>query len=126
MLLLKFLTDFSISLDAPDERKRNIFCEETNDFQAEGGGRVKRRLSLMMGAGGRSSDISILKCTQRGSRIWLVGGGCSTKKPLAMTLAVMWEGAEGTQEDSSLPSIRGKRFARTTTREIAQTHAATR
>jgi len=53
-----------------------------------------------------------------------VGGGCNTKKSLAMTLAVIWEAADATQEVSSLPSILGNRFARTRTSEKAQTQAA--
>jgi len=42
-----------------------------------------------------------------------------------MTLAVMWEEAAGAQEVLSEGEYRGKRFARTTTRENAQIHAAT-
>jgi hypothetical protein len=41
-----------------------------------------------------------------------------------MTLAVMWEGAEGTQELSPLPVIGGKRLARRRTSEKAQTQTA--
>jgi hypothetical protein len=52
-------------------------------------------------------------------------GGNSTKKSLARTLAVICEGPEEIQEVPSLPGIRGKRFARTTTSDTAQTHAAT-
>ena len=51
-------------------------------------------------------------------------GGCSKKKSLAITLAVMWEGAEGTQEFSALPAIGGKRLARRRTSEKAQTQTA--
>src|SRR5229473_7908109 len=40
-------------------------------------------------------------------------GGNNTKKSLDRTFAVIWEGAEGTQEVSSQPRIRGTRFART-------------
>ena len=80
---------------------------------------------MSMDATGRSSDISTRLGAERGRRIRPAGGGCSTKKPFAMTLAVMWEGVEGTHEDCSLPSIRGKRFARTTTRENAQIQTAT-
>jgi hypothetical protein len=40
-------------------------------------------------------------------------GGNKTKKSLDRTFAVIWEGAEGTQEVSSQPGIRGTRFART-------------
>src|SRR6266481_478782 len=40
-------------------------------------------------------------------------GGNNTKKSLDRTFAVIWEGAEGTQEVSSQLRIRGTRFART-------------
>ena len=40
-------------------------------------------------------------------------GGNNTKKSLDRTFAVIWEGAEGTQEVSSQSEIRGTRFART-------------
>jgi len=112
-------------LDGADERKRNTFHEGTNDFQAEGGGRVKRRLSRTMGTRRGCSDISTRMGAERRSGIRTAAGGCSTKKSLAMTLAVKWEEAEGTQEVSSQGEYRGKRFARTTTRENAQIHAAT-
>src|SRR5579859_5706875 len=51
-------------------------------------------------------------------------GGGSTKQSLARTFAVICEGAEGTQEVSSQPGIRGIRFARTMTSDKAQIHAA--
>lgn len=86
---------------------------------------MKRRLSKARDTAGRSSDILTRPGAKRGSRIRPVGGGCSTKKSLAMTLAVKWEEEEGTQEVSSQGEYRGKRFARTTTRVTAQTHAAT-
>jgi hypothetical protein len=86
---------------------------------------VKRRLSRRMDTTGSSSETSIRTGTERGRRMRTAEGDCKTKKSSAMTLAVMWEGAEGTQDDPSLPSIRGKRFARTITSEMAQIHAAT-
>jgi len=86
---------------------------------------VKRRLSREMETKGCSSLISIRKGTERGSKILPADGGRNTKKSLAITLAVMWEGADGTQEVPSLHSIRGKRFARARTSEKAQTQTAT-
>jgi len=73
---------------------------------------------------GRSSEISNRTGAERGSRIRAAAGGCSTKNSLAMTLAVMWDEEEGTQEVLSEGEYRGKRLTRTTTREIAQIHAA--
>ena len=90
----------------------------------EGGGRVKRRLSRGVETAGNSSCVSICCGTMRGSEILPVAGGGSTKKSLAITLAVMWEGAVATQEVCWLPSIRGKRFARTRTSEKVQTQTA--
>ena len=49
-------------------------------------------------------------------------GGSNTKKSFERTLAVIWEGVEGTQEVSSLPGIREKRLARTTTSENAHSN----
>ncbi len=86
---------------------------------------MKRRLSRGVDTGGRSARSSTRKGTERGSRIRAAAGGCKTKNSLAMTLAVRCEGEEGTQEVSSQGEYRGKRFARTATREIAQIHAAT-
>lgn len=86
---------------------------------------MNSRLSKTLDVRGSSSDISTRMGAERGSRIRAAGGGCSTKKSLAMTLAVMWEEDEGTQEVSAKGEYRGKRFRRTTMREIAQTHAAT-
>lgn len=86
---------------------------------------MKSRLSKTFDVMGSSSDISIRTGAERGSRIRPAGGGCSTKKSLAITLAVKWEEEEGTQEASSQGEYRGKRFARTTTRVNAQIHAAT-
>ena|ERR1700756_1043872 len=40
-------------------------------------------------------------------------GGNNTKKSLDRIFAVIWEGAEGTQEVSSQREIRGTRFAKT-------------
>jgi hypothetical protein len=101
------------------------FTKDSNDIHAEGGGRVKRRLSKTVDAMGRSSDISTRMGAGQESRIRAAAGGCSTKNSLAMTLAVMWDEEEGTQEVPSEGEYRGKRFTRTTTREIAQIHAAT-
>jgi len=53
-------------------------------------------------------------------------GVSSTKKSLVWTFAAICEGAEGTQEVSSQPGIRGTRFAKTMTSDKAQTHAAAR
>jgi len=86
---------------------------------------VKRRLSKTVDAMGRSWEISTRTGAERGCKIRAADGGCSTKKSLAMTLAVMWDEEEETQEVSSEGEYRGKRFTRTTTREIAQIHAAT-
>jgi hypothetical protein len=82
-------------------------------------------LSKTLDVMGSSSDISTRMGAERGSRIRAAAGGCNTKKSLAMTLAVMWEEEEGTQEVSSQGEYRGKRFARTTTRKNVQIHAAT-
>jgi hypothetical protein len=51
-------------------------------------------------------------------------GGGSTKKSLERTLAVICEGADETQEVSSLHGIRGTRLTRTMTSERAQTNAS--
>jgi hypothetical protein len=82
---------------------------------------VKRRLSREIETRGCSSLTSIRNGTERGSRILPAAGGCNTKKSFARTLAVICEGAEGTQDVSSLPGIRGTRFAKTITSEKTQT-----
>jgi hypothetical protein len=61
---------------------------------------VNRRLSKTLDVMGSSSDISTRTGAERGSRTRPADGGGRAKKSLAMTLAVKWEGAEGTQEDS--------------------------
>jgi len=85
---------------------------------------VKRRLPRTLDVSGRSSDISTRTGAERWNRIRPAAGACNTKKSLAMTLAVMWEEEEGTQEVSSQGEYRGKRFARTTTSDKAQIQAA--
>ncbi|HET7107645.1 MAG TPA: hypothetical protein VFI38_12615 [Candidatus Acidoferrum sp.] len=59
---------------------------------------MNRRLSKQLDVTGSTSDISTRTGAERGSRIRAAGGGCSTKKSLAMTLAVLWDEDEGTQE----------------------------
>lgn len=90
-----------------------------------GGGRVKSRLSRTLNIKGCASDVSTRRGVERGSRIRAAGGVCSEKKSLAMTLAVMREEEEATQEVAPLDEDPEKRFERTRTRENAQIHAAT-
>ena len=93
---------------------------------AEGGGRVKRQLSRDMETMGFSSRSSSGDRAAWRSVMAPDAGDNSTKKSLERTLAVICEGADGTQEVSSLHGIRGTRLTRTMASEKAQTQAAAR
>ena len=64
---------------------------------------MKSGLSRKMETKGYASRVSSGEGVEWRSVMAPEAGGCNTKKSLAMTLAVMWEGADGTQEASSLP-----------------------